>query len=298
MADVPESLQQEKDEQGTDKKCWDGKFQKEMDIHDMDEEYYESSIDDEEENLSDNVAINNMGTIPQGQACMAVTVEGIAHANSVGCGRNGREGSEKVTAAEDMGHVSIENIREQGRNRKSSEQLLALYEQEGLLEDDEDDDDVDWEPFEGVTVQMKWYCTNCTMANSDDSVHCDSCGEHRNSDILRQGFLASPYLPAEMPSSSDVPDERLEESKCVITTLTPSISPKIGVCCSSLQSERRTVVGFDERMLLHSEIQMETYPHPERPDRLRAIAASLRAAGLFPGRCFPIPAREASCEEL
>lgn len=297
MADVPEFMQQEKGEQGTDKKCWHGKFQKEMDNDDMEEEYYESSIDDEEENSSDNVAINNTGSIPQRQACMAVTVEGTEHGNAIGCGRNGREGSEEVSAAEDMGHVSIANIREQGRNRKSSEQLLALYEHEGLLEGDEDDDDTDWEPFEGVAVQMKWYCTNCTMANSDDSVHCDSCGEHRNSDILSQGFFASPYLPAERPSNSEVPDERLE-GNCVMATLTPSISPMIGVSCSSVQSERRTAVGFDERMLLHSEIQMERNPHPERPDRLRAIAASLRAAGLFPGKCFPIPAREATWEEL
>ncbi|KAM0037703.1 putative histone deacetylase [Helianthus debilis subsp. tardiflorus] len=28
-------------------------------------------------------------------------------------------------------------------------------------------------------------------------------------------------------------------------------------------------------MLLHSEVEMKSHPHPERPDRLRAIAASL-----------------------
>ncbi|CAH8354993.1 unnamed protein product [Eruca vesicaria subsp. sativa] len=32
--------------------------------------------------------------------------------------------------------------------------------------------------------------------------------------------------------------------------------------------------------------------HAERPDRLRAIAASLATAGLFPGRCYSIHARE------
>lgn len=150
MADAPESLQQEKGEQGTNKKCWHGKLQKEMDNNDMEEEDYKSSIDDEEENSSDNVAIDDMGSIPQRQAHMGVTVEGTENGNAIGCARNGMEGSEEVTAAEDMGHVSIENIRKQGRNRKSSEQLLALYEQEGLLEDDDDDDDTDWEPFESV----------------------------------------------------------------------------------------------------------------------------------------------------
>ncbi|KAL7605239.1 hypothetical protein Lser_V15G14686 [Lactuca serriola] len=32
-------------------------------------------------------------------------------------------------------------------------------------------------------------------------------------------------------------------------------------------------------MLLHSEVERKSLPHPERPDRLRAIAASLATAG-------------------
>ncbi|KAF2298791.1 hypothetical protein GH714_027835 [Hevea brasiliensis] len=43
---------------------------------------------------------------------------------------------------------------------------------------------------------------------------------------------------------------------------------------------------------------MKSHPHPERPDRLRAIAASLATAGIFPGRCYPIPAREITQQEL
>ncbi|XP_052180001.1 histone deacetylase 15 isoform X2 [Diospyros lotus] len=46
------------------------------------------------------------------------------------------------------------------------------------------------------------------------------------------------------------------------------------------------------------EVQMKSHPHPERPDRLRAIAASLATAGLFPGQCFPIAGREITKEEL
>ncbi|KAI5660159.1 hypothetical protein M9H77_28952 [Catharanthus roseus] len=51
-------------------------------------------------------------------------------------------------------------------------------------------------------------------------------------------------------------------------------------------------------MLLHSEVEIKSHPHPERPDRLRAIAASLATAGIFPGRCYPISAREITKEEL
>ncbi|KAL7607429.1 hypothetical protein Lser_V15G14637 [Lactuca serriola] len=35
-------------------------------------------------------------------------------------------------------------------------------------------------------------------------------------------------------------------------------------------------------MLLHSEVERKSLPHPERPDRLRAIAASLATAGVRP----------------
>ncbi|KAK6921130.1 Histone deacetylase domain [Dillenia turbinata] len=62
--------------------------------------------------------------------------------------------------------------------------------------------------------------------------------------------------------------------------------------------ENSTAMGFDERMLLHSEIEMKTHPHPERPDRIRAIAASLAEAGIYPGRCYHINPREITQEEL
>ena len=45
-------------------------------------------------------------------------------------------------------------------------------------------------------------------------------------------------------------------------------------------------------MLLHSKVEIKSHPHPERPDHLHAIAASLATAGIFPGRCYPISARE------
>jgi acetoin utilization deacetylase AcuC-like enzyme len=50
---------------------------------------------------------------------------------------------------------------------------------------------------------------------------------------------------------------------------------------------------FDERFQAHA----APYEHPERPARLAAIEARLRAAGLF-SRCRRVPAREASREEV
>ncbi|XP_050237030.1 histone deacetylase 15 isoform X2 [Mercurialis annua] len=74
--------------------------------------------------------------------------------------------------------------------------------------------------------------------------------------------------------------------------------PYIGAQSSPSCSSAHTVVGFDEKMLLHSEVEMKSHPHPERPDRLRAIAASLATAGIYPGRCHPISAREITQQEL
>lgn len=39
--------------------------------------------------------------------------------------------------------------------------------------------------------------------------------------------------------------------------------------------EESTIVGFDERMLLHEEVDKELCAPHERPDRLKAIACTL-----------------------
>jgi hypothetical protein len=71
------------------------------------------------------------------------------------------------------------------------------------------------------------------------------------------------------------------------------------------------VIAYDERMLRHREIPPPTpamppdepslfprdKPHPERPDRLAAIATYLLHQGVF-GRCTRVPAREARNAEL
>ena len=45
-----------------------------------------------------------------------------------------------------------------------------------------------------------------------------------------------------------------------------------------------TGLAFDERMTMHSE--QSSAPHPERPDRIRAVIARLQASGLAGVRCL------------
>ncbi|KAL3639341.1 Histone deacetylase 15 [Castilleja foliolosa] len=193
--------------------------------------------------------------------------------------------------AEEAEKVSslVQHLVKQQKNarRKSDMTLEELYSsQYGPEDEDDDDEDSDWEPSvlpdPNVVEIPKWFCLNCTMLNIGDDFHCDVCGEHRESGILQRGFLASPLHRLDMlaENGAHAADE-LQDS--------PS---------QSIASIKRTAIGYDERMLLHEEAVKKPHPHPERPDRLRAIAASLSAAGIFPGRCYPIPAREITQEEL
>ncbi|CAI9260176.1 unnamed protein product [Lactuca saligna] len=102
------------------------------------------------------------------------------------------------------------------------------------------------------------------------------CGEHKDSGILRHGFLASSSEEADSIQNASLKQNGKSEASCSKT----------------LAPHKSTAVGFDDKMLLHSEVERKSLPHPERPDRLRAIAASLATAGIFPGRCQPISARE------
>ncbi|KAK6127715.1 hypothetical protein DH2020_038555 [Rehmannia glutinosa] len=176
-------------------------------------------------------------------------------------------------------------LKQKNAKRKSDMTLEEMYNNQYDFEDDEDDDS-DWEPSAlpdpNVVEIPKWFCINCTMVNIGVDFHCDVCGEHRESGILQSGFLASPFHRADVLTENDthaavgLQDSRLQ----------------------SIASDNLTAIGFDERMLLHEEVVRKSHPHPERPDRLRAIAASLAAAGIFPGRCYPISAREITREEL
>ncbi|ESW27132.1 hypothetical protein PHAVU_003G176700 [Phaseolus vulgaris] len=159
-----------------------------------------------------------------------------------------------------------------------------MYQNDGVFDED-DEDDSDWEPFQlpkCVEFEIKkWCCRNCTMTNLDCYDCCDICGEHRESKILSHGFFASPLAQ----------DEDLIEVHGDVKGL-KDVGSQESVANSS------TAIGFDERMLLHAEVEKKSPPHPERPDRLQAIAASLARAGIFPGKCYSIPSREITPEEL
>ncbi|XP_066396762.1 histone deacetylase 15 isoform X5 [Miscanthus floridulus] len=132
----------------------------------------------------------------------------------------------------------------------------------------EEEDDSDWEPASRL-VENRWFCFNCTMPIVDEITHCMNCHELKGSvvdgyDVFKKQIAQTALLSADT--------EFLPVS---------------------------TAIGFDERMLLHSEqLEVKPNPHPERPDRLRAIAASLAAAGIFPSKCALVPPREITKEEL
>lgn len=190
-----------------------------------------------------------------------------------------------VTSGRDMTVNTNEDTKPDGVSKKvrlpKELTFQDMYNNQDAFDDDDDEDDSDWEPAQKHIEVLKWFCTNCTMVNLDDVVHCDICGEHKESGILRHGFYASPCSPVG-PIQTESESRRRDKDFC---------SEVSASNCS-------TAVGFDERMLLHSEVEMKSHPHPERPDRLRAIAASLAAAGMFPGKCCPIAAREITQEEL
>ncbi|XP_059640580.1 histone deacetylase 15 [Cornus florida] len=202
------------------------------------------------------------------------------------CHNNENGGEEKVTTksttatADNLnGNMQPPVISKRARQQKEMT-FQDMYSNEDYF--DEEDDDSDWEPLKKDMEVTKWFCINCTMVNLDDVVHCDICGEYKESGILRHGFFASPFSQeGGVTEDQSEMTERCKDS-----------------CSQNSASSNSTAIGFDERMLLHSEVEMKSHPHPERPDRLRVIAASLATAGIFPGRCFPIAAREITKEEL
>eukprot|EP00250_Pteridium_aquilinum_P012842 c20979_g1_i1 orf=201-2039(+) len=170
------------------------------------------------------------------------------------------------------------------------EELKSMYEHEGDWDNDEEDKD--WDPDENVELLVRWFCTNCTDSNPDEEFCCKQCGEHRVSGILKTGFLAPMCLPIMVDDTvprRNSPGAGASNDKLAV------ISPP---CLTPQTDTASTAIGFDERMLLHSEVQLKSHPHPERPDRLRAIMAGLSAAGLLSGRCCTIPSREATIAEM
>eukprot|EP01018_Ginkgo_biloba_P017006 Gb_27928 [translate_table: standard] len=210
---------------GAEQNGWHCKYELEVDEDDGEEEDNESSVDDDQ--ISE-----NEGEADDQEDYLDYEDDGTAEdvgASSSGClNSDGRvehhQNFDAVSSAEDrmvveylecdkpqgtvdIGQNSFMFERDQVHGR-TLEELLAMYEQEGHLEDDEDDKD--WGPYGAFAVRTKWFCTNCTMPNLDDSPHCDMCGEHRESGILSQGYLAPPSVPAEWPSCSQMSGEGQE----------------------------------------------------------------------------------------
>ncbi|KAL0381342.1 UNVERIFIED_CONTAM: Histone deacetylase 15 [Sesamum angustifolium] len=154
-------------------------------------------------------------------------------------------------------------MKQKKAKRKSDMTLEEMYNSQHDFEDDEDDDS-DWEPSalpdHNVVEIPKWFCLNCTMVNIGDDLHCDVCGEHRESGILKRGHLASPFYGAEGLTEDDA----------------HAADGLQGPSLQSFASDNATAIGFDERMLLHEEVVMKSHPHPERPDRIRAMLLALQ----------------------
>ncbi|KAG6411145.1 hypothetical protein SASPL_129219 [Salvia splendens] len=154
------------------------------------------------------------------------------------------------------------HLAEQKNGKRTSDMTLEeMYYNSQYDFGDDEDDDSDWEPSalsaHDVMEIPKWFCLNCTMLNIGDDTHCDVCGEHRESGILKRGFVAS----------ASCREGATENGVHAADGLDPLVQ--------SIASDNPTAIGFDERMLLHEEVVMKSHPHPERPDRIRAIAASL-----------------------
>ncbi|KAG0478775.1 hypothetical protein HPP92_013494 [Vanilla planifolia] len=179
----------------------------------------------------------------------------------------------------DGGCLSVSGTMESGRYKKlqKGSTIQDYCDNENNVDDDDydEDEDSDWEPINHFSLK-KWFCCNCTMPNFEDVCRCDVCGEHKEFDIFGHELFKSTFGDGTWNS---LKDEVLQRSQ-------------------ASASKSCTAIGFDDRMLLHTEVVMRSHPHPERPDRLKAIAASLAAAGIFPGRCSLIPAREIYPDEL
>ncbi|GAQ90206.1 Histone deacetylase complex catalytic component HDA1 [Klebsormidium nitens] len=158
--------------------------------------------------------------------------------------------------------------------KRGLDDIMREFGEDDGLDDDEDDDsdedDEEWTPW----GKPSWVCVNCTCSTGDEYTFCSFCGEHRRSGILQRGFMASPDIPGDAGVAEDGPLYAAEP-----------------VQLSEEELRAATAIGTDDKMLLHFEGKPS--PHPERPDRLRAIVAGLVHAGLFPNRCVPFPTREA-----
>ncbi|KAJ9505546.1 hypothetical protein QJQ45_011854 [Haematococcus lacustris] len=127
-----------------------------------------------------------------------------------------------------------------------------------------DTDDMDMD-----SMQQQHFCRNCTAGISGAHAECYSCQHAACDDEL----LVSASAQAQRRESS---------------------SQALHHC--GVQPNQGIALLYDERMELHEE-EDALSPHPERPDRLRAIMARLRTQGLTE-RCVDVKCVVASVAQL
>lgn len=131
-----------------------------------------------------------------------------------------------------------------------------------------DGSDADFSDDVGRVGQLK--CINCTHLQRAHPAQCEECGHVFEHD-------ASIFAP-------------------VLTPAEPVGAAVASPQASGLSTETLpAVLCFDERMTAHAE--GARHPHPERPDRIRAVMARLAQQGLL-DRVQRVDCREASIPEL
>lgn len=115
---------------------------------------------------------------------------------------------------------------------------------EGSSEADYNDDDLECDASasqDAHCISSSRFCTNCTSRMSVDEDVCDDCGHCTSKD---DALFA-----------------------------TTQIQPPGAAC-----KEHKIALLYDERMELH--VEGAKSPHPERPDRIRAVVARILSTGL------------------
>jgi len=148
-------------------------------------------------------------------------------------------------------------------------------EYEDPLDEGEEDEDED-EDMQGPPV----FCINCTGRMRGQQ--CEDCGHSRSED-----------------SSIFWAGKAAQEEEVLLDMSEPEAVAKRAAAAAMAalerQQEKRIALVWDERMELHEEGKL--LPHPERPDRVRAVMSRILASNLAE-RCTRVECPEASLEAL
>lgn len=145
------------------------------------------------------------------------------------------------------------------------------------------DDDLDGNDSDSGSPDLSYlirrFCTNCTGQMSPHEPTCDQCGHDLSDDErLFSGHPSQASSSSDLPSLVSLPALLLNPESSHASDEQASASHD----GSGVQRDSRPVLLWDDRMLLHEE-QGGSSPHPERPDRLRAVVSLLLESGLGGG---------------